>query len=738
MHPTTITTRAALICIALANTIACSTAHAQTWGVTRIFGQIDARQTNYNQVVPSRLFHPAGVLIDQMPSPAPSRLYIWDSGNNRILGFDHAGRCEAGPPQLQGTACTENSMCGPGGHCTGDLNAAAAIVIGQPSGYNEGACNGDNTKTAPARADSLCAIPYPYQISPLEGPRANQMAADAAHNLYVVDLQNNRLLRYTDPFTTDRVADALWGQADFTARECNRGRTAPDATTLCTGRTPGTYFLISGAVDVTADGKTIWVADYGNHRVLRFHPGNPAADLVLGQRTMLTANQNCNADRPLDAICRPDGIRYDKARDRLYVLEGDGDSGISRILVFDHPATNGQAANAVFAPPAGSSFFWPRGLTLDNVGNLWVSDTEHSRVIQYDPSGTLQRVLSKGDFQQTGCLGGLVGDNPAEYPQVCQPQGGIGIDRDGSVYVPDMQSQDVARYPAPLPLVRADGVAHSPDARMLSGYTWSNFIGATGLANPGYVLFINDQQMVVADRRRLLFWNDYLHGTNLAANGFLAQPTFNTQFNPTITHDQDFWALAHDARLRLMYATHGPFITAWSTRGGLTAGQAPAFQIASPIAMSGGGTTTFEASGIAIDPANPDVAWISDMRNSRVLRIVDVSKESRYVDLILGQPDAVIGQPDGPKGLCNRGGGNARVVQDGFCHPSEIKFDFSGNLFVVDGTWEGSRDSNARMLQFDKASLPPVPSSQLVWGSGGPLPARVYARTPSRRINARR
>src|SRR6476660_5982119 len=135
MHPITRTNQARFIALALV--AAAPSAFAQTWDVYRVFGQIDAKQTNYNEVVPNRLFHPAGVLIDRLPAPAPSRLYVWDSGNNRILGFDHAGRCEGGPPQLQGSAWTENSMCGTGGRCTGDLNAAATIVIGQPSGYDQ-------------------------------------------------------------------------------------------------------------------------------------------------------------------------------------------------------------------------------------------------------------------------------------------------------------------------------------------------------------------------------------------------------------------------------------------------------------------------------------------------------------------------------------------------------------------------------------------------------------------------
>src|SRR5690348_10907334 len=199
MHITTtfgLSARLALCCTFAA---AVHAAHAQSWSVTHVFGQVDAQETNYNEVVPNRLFHPAGVLVDQMPAPTPSRVYIWDSGNNRILGFDHAGSCTAGPAALLGKACTENSGCGQGGHCSAEKRVGTPVVIGQPSGFDAGACNGDNTTIAPPTARSLCAIPYPYQISPLEGPRGNQMAVDSAHNLYAVDLQNNRLLRYPDP-----------------------------------------------------------------------------------------------------------------------------------------------------------------------------------------------------------------------------------------------------------------------------------------------------------------------------------------------------------------------------------------------------------------------------------------------------------------------------------------------------------------------------------------------------------
>jgi hypothetical protein len=102
-----------------------------------------------------------------------------------------------------------------------------------------------------------------------------------------------------------------------------------------------------------------------------------------------------------------------------------------------------------------------------------------------------------------------------------------------------------------------------------------------------------------------------------------------------------------------------------------------------------------------------------------LLRILDVSQPSREVDVVLGQPDlSTTG--------CNRGGGRFNPVDTGLCIPTQVTFDRLGNLYVVDATWEGN--GNQRALEFDRSALPPIPSPQLVWASGGPAPARVYAK----------
>src|SRR5580765_5491608 len=46
------------------------------WTPTRVFGQLDLTQTGILEVTPNHVFHPTGVLVDRMPAPTPSRLWV--------------------------------------------------------------------------------------------------------------------------------------------------------------------------------------------------------------------------------------------------------------------------------------------------------------------------------------------------------------------------------------------------------------------------------------------------------------------------------------------------------------------------------------------------------------------------------------------------------------------------------------------------------------------------------------
>src|SRR6266536_5639256 len=180
----------------------------------RIFGKPGFSEINPYTTVGGKLWLPHGVVVDRT-NPGGNRLYVYDAGNNRILGFD-LNTCRS-------------SLTDPLG-CTAD------IVIGQPN-MGTSACNGDSgfqnyPSLAPAGASSFCGL-QEAQLSISEGGSGSSMVVDAAGNLYVTDFWNHRVLKYNDPFGTDRVADDLWGQVDFVGNGCNKGLASPNATTLC-------------------------------------------------------------------------------------------------------------------------------------------------------------------------------------------------------------------------------------------------------------------------------------------------------------------------------------------------------------------------------------------------------------------------------------------------------------------------------------------------------------------------
>ena len=81
---------------------------------------------------------------------------------------------------------------------------------------------------------------------------------DASGNLYVADEGNSRVLEYNTPLSTDTTADLVFGQGgSFTSAVINSGGVS--ASSL--------YYPTGVAVDA---GGNLYVADYGNHRVLEY------------------------------------------------------------------------------------------------------------------------------------------------------------------------------------------------------------------------------------------------------------------------------------------------------------------------------------------------------------------------------------------------------------------------------------------------------------------------------------
>jgi sugar lactone lactonase YvrE len=293
-----------------------------------VLGQADFTSSSANRgglPAANTLLNPIGVAVDQA-----GRVYVGDD-NNRVLVYR--------PPLANGMDAT--------------------WVIGQAdftsSGANRGGAPAGNT---------------------LSGPRG--LALDRTGNLYVVDISNNRVLKFDAPAITGASASKVFGQAGFT--------TATSATTA-TG--------LNAPVGIAIDGAdNLWVADLGNNRILRYDGGAAAgdntADLVLCQSGFTTGTAGTAAN----ACSGTNGVAVDR-EGVVYV----NDYSNSRVLRFTPPLSIGMSATAVIGQanftsgscnqgtagsPTAATLCTPFHPLVDRSGNLLVADRGNSRVLRYD------------------------------------------------------------------------------------------------------------------------------------------------------------------------------------------------------------------------------------------------------------------------------------------------------------------------------------------------------------------
>src|SRR5689334_10267956 len=446
-------------------------------------GQRDFGEINERMIVGFKVKQPAGIAVDR--SLYPGRMYIWDSGNNRILPIDLR-------------ECYSVSFC------------TAHGVIGQPDFLDWGACNRDSSFATypyrlPASADTLCGVGE-YTHTVLEDKSYSGMYVDGAGNLWVADVRNHRVLKYNAPLFGDTTADAVWGQADFAGNLCNRQTiyygwaiapsppSTPSASTLCFGE-------VGAGLTLDAQGN-LWVADGGNNRVLRFPnvQGTIAksADLVLGQ-TDFTSNVAGNA---LNRFNNPSQVRFDPAGN-LLVLDSLDSLSNARVLKFRPPFFNGMQGENFYTCPQYNGtkcLSFPVAIEIDPFRNgVWVVVNEgefgqDGRPLLYNFDGTLRnKLVSPGG----GGLGHPV-------------YGSIGIDGNGALLLSMLsRGQNVFRMTEPQPgQYQFQPIFQPNDGK-------SNFVFGNRFEHAAWGgVAVAGNQLIVADSR-LLFWND----RNAIANG---------------------------------------------------------------------------------------------------------------------------------------------------------------------------------------------------------------------------
>jgi len=175
-----------------------------------VLGQPDFTSSNDQLTTQASMIFPYGLTVD-----GSGRLWVADTGNNRVLRFD-------------------NAAARPNG-------AKANAVLGQPNFTNIGGGTTQNTMWAPFN-----------------------VALDPGGHLYVAEGSGNRILGFNAAAGLPNGGNASFvlGQPDFTSHTANNGGIS--ASTL----------NYAHAVFYDPPTRVLWVADAANNRVLMY--GNPS------------------------------------------------------------------------------------------------------------------------------------------------------------------------------------------------------------------------------------------------------------------------------------------------------------------------------------------------------------------------------------------------------------------------------------------------------------------------------
>ena len=376
-----------------------------------VLGQVDFTSNALNMgssvVNNAGLSDPIAVAIDR--SSNPNRVYISDFTNNRVLGWADVSALTngapadlvIGQPDFSSNVCnnggtTAASLCVPmhisvdnGGNLyVADRGNSRVLIYLTP--YTVTAVSGSGDTVAdlvlgqPVFSAAGCSDPSISMASDASLCNPFGVAVDNAGNVYVADMANNRVVEYDTPLTTDRIADLVLGQPNFSSKTPGVGPTH-----------------LNQPNDVVVDNfGNVYVADFANNRVLEFDSPlttNKAADRVFGQ-----PNFNSNVVNAGGGVLHPNagslsypiGIGIDPSGS-LYIAE----RGNSRVMEYDYPATTDTIGDGVFGQPdfatngcdktgvTAKTLCLPFGVASDSDGNIWVADFANHRVLRYASPG---------------------------------------------------------------------------------------------------------------------------------------------------------------------------------------------------------------------------------------------------------------------------------------------------------------------------------------------------------------
>ena len=379
-----------------------------------VVGQTNQANQSYfygnapNNPVNRGLNSPSALTFDR----ANHRLFVVDSGNNRILGYNlntddtlPDGTADLVLGQQDFSRTTANSglsvnastLNAPSGVFYDNINGrlyiadtgnnrvmiwqSSSIVTGHSADYVLGQTT--MTDSVPGVSSVQIASPVSVSVNTTTGAIA------------IADRDNNRVLIWTTPVTTNgQAANWVIGQSDFNSSDY--GLTASNF------RTPK-------GVSYDINRNYLYVADADNNRVLIWTApiasNGQGANFVLGQTNFTSSNLATTAS----GLKYPTRVYASPVSNAVYIA----DTNNNRILIFTEDiAGNGQAANRVLGQAdmtSSSAATTQAGLNKPSQavvnptnGKVFVADTSNNRLVYYQDTDPVSPTLVSPPDAQTG------------------------------------------------------------------------------------------------------------------------------------------------------------------------------------------------------------------------------------------------------------------------------------------------------------------------------------------------
>jgi sugar lactone lactonase YvrE len=409
---------------------------------------------------------------------------------------------------------TPSSSCNPTTTMTIVVNPLPSItsVSATPSAI----CVGDSSTlqvTAPLAGTFVSTLAGSGAIGSADGigtlasfKSPNGVAIDNANNVYVADYLNNKIRKITPAGVVTTFAGSnIGGSADGIG-------------------TAASFVQPTGvAIDISGN---VFIVDQGNHKIRKATPSGVVTTFA-GSGTPGFSNGS-GATAMFDV---PSGIAVDNAGN-VYVADQYNNMirKITAAGVVSTLAGTG-AYGSTDGPGTLASFNFPTGVAIDNAGNVYVADKVSNKIRKITAAGFVSTLAGTG---LVGSVDGVGTSASFYYPS------GVAVDNVGNVYVADQYNKKIRKITAAGIVSTLAGTGLQGSADGASALASFNYPPGVALDNAGNV-YVADQQnnkirKITQTLPQTYTWSGTVNSLSAALDTVSAMPTSTTIYTVTASN----------------------------------------------------------------------------------------------------------------------------------------------------------------------------------------------------------